>query len=376
MKIYLVGVCLWGGMLCNGVCKQLFSDGLSIIKEKTIRTADGKEVELIKLTNANGMEIKVTNYAASLVHVSVPDKNGCFAPVVLGFDSVQNYLGKHPKLGATIGRFANRIRNAEYRMDGVVYHLEKNNKQHCIHGGANGFNRQIFQMDASYVQKDTATVAFKYMSSDGEGGFPGNLHFRVAYKLTNDNSLVLEYIATTDKPTVVNFTNHIYFNLSGCRRDVLKHYYQIYADSITPVDSEGIPTGCLEPIVGTMYDFTQPCDVEERVQLQEKGFDINYKLRKSDGSLHLAAVVTDSVSGRVLRAYTTEPGMQFYIPNSNWNYLVGHGGKRYGRYEGFCLEMQHFPDSPNNPSFPSTVLLPGETYRQTTVYKFEKTLKP
>lgn len=375
MKMYMVLSYLVWGILGHSSCRQIPDVGISIVKECTVRAANGEEVELIKLTNANGMVIKVTNYAASLVYASAPDRNGCFAPVVLGFDSVQNYLGKHPKFGATIGRFANRIKNAEYCMDGVVYHLEKNNKQNCIHGGTNGFNRQIFQIDTAYTRRDTAAVVFKYTSPDGEGGFPGNLDFKVAYKLTGDNEIVLEYTARTDKPTVVNFTNHIYFNLTGGKRNVLEHYYQIYADSITPVDSNGVPTGRIEPVEGTVYDFTQPSDAEDKVRLLGKGFDINYKLRTAKTTLRLVATVADSLSGRVLKAYTTEPGMQFYIPNSNWDYLVGHGGKRYGRYEGFCLEMQHFPDSPNNPSFPSTVLLPGETYRQVTIYRFESVPK-
>lgn len=255
-------------------------------------------------------------------------------------------------------------------MNGITYHLEKNNKENSIHGGSKGFNCQVFMVDTLYTRQDTAAVAFRYVSPDGEGGFPGNLDFKVTYKLTDKNEIILEYTATTDKPTVVNFTNHIYFNLTGCQSDVLNHYFQIYADSITPVYDDGIPTGRLESVAGTVYDFIRPHDAGEKVRLLGKGFDINYKLRKSDSALQLAAVAVDSVSGRVLKAYTTEPGMQFYIPNSNLDYLIGHGGKRYGRYSGFCFEMQHFPDSPNNPSFPSTVLLPGETYRQTTVYKF------
>ncbi len=317
------------------------------------------------------MSVQVTNYAASLTDVFVPDRQGRFEHVVLGFDSLECYLGRHPKLGATVGRFANRIKNAEFCLNGQTYHLEKNNNGHSIHGGTNGFSHRIFKTDTFYVVKDTAIVVFKYSSIHLEEGFPGNLELSMAYKLTNHNEIVLEYTATTDKPTVVNFTNHSYFNLTGCTRNVLNHIYRIYADSITPTDSMGIPTGELMPVVGTVYDYTSPQSVEKRVQKMGKGYDVNYRLDKYPGSLELAAIVVEPISGRVLKAYTTEPGMQFYIPNSNMDYLLGHGEKKYGRYYGFCLEMQHFPDAPNNPQFPATSLLRGEIYRQVTISKFE-----
>lgn len=340
------------------------------------RIVCGKDtIVMFTLSNANGMSVKVTNYAASLADVSVPDGQGRFEHVVLGFDSLEAYLGKHPKFGATVGRFANRIKDAEFCLNGQTYHLEKNSKGHSIHGGSNGFNRQVFKTDTFYTVKDTAAVIFTYRSAHLEGGFPGNLELSVAYKLTNRNEIILEYTATTDRPTVVNLTNHSYFNLTGCQRDVLSHNYRIYADSITPVDATGIPTGELMPVAGTVYDYTAPQPAERRVQEMGKGYDINYKLNGKPGALKLAAVVTDSVSGRVLRAYTTEPGMQFYIPHANMDYLNGHDGRRYGRYAGFCLEMQHFPDAPHHPHFPATSLFPGETYRQVTVYRFETMAK-
>ncbi|WP_297677883.1 aldose epimerase family protein [uncultured Bacteroides sp.] len=353
-------------------CRQPDSYRLSVSQEYSVRKED-RSIDLFRLVNRNGMTIKVTNYAASLTDVFVPDRHGKFAHVVLGFDSVESYLGRHPKLGATVGRYANRIRNARFCLDGTTYQLEKNNKEHSIHGGSRGFNLQLFDTDTFYTQKDTAAVVFKYRSPHQEGGFPGNLDVSVAYKLTNRNEIIIEYTAVTDRPTVVNLTNHSYFNLSGCTTPVLQHTYMLWADSITRNDSIGIPTGELLPVAGTEYDFTSPLSTKVRVDSMGKGYDINYKLRKSSGtpSLELAAVVTDSVSGRALKAYTTEPGMQFYIPNSNMDYLTGHDGRRYGQYYGFCLEMQHFPDSPNHPQFPPTSLYPGETYRQTTVYKFE-----
>ena len=372
---YLVmKACVIGALIiisCLSVsCGQTSLCQLSVFKNSSILS--GRDtVEMFTLVNANGMSVQVTNYAASLTDVFVPDRQGRFEHVVLGFDSLECYLGRHPKLGATVGRFANRIKNAEFCLNGQTYHLEKNNNGHSIHGGTNGFSHRIFKTDTFYVVKDTAIVVFKYSSIHLEEGFPGNLELSMAYKLTNHNEIVLEYTATTDKPTVVNFTNHSYFNLTGCTRNVLNHIYRIYADSITPTDSMGIPTGELMPVVGTVYDYTSPQSVEKRVQKMGKGYDVNYRLDKYPGSLELAAIVVEPISGRVLKAYTTEPGMQFYIPNSNMDYLIGHGEKKYGRYYGFCLEMQHFPDAPNNPQFPATSLLPGEIYRQVTIYKFE-----
>lgn len=351
-------------------CRQAAIPALSISVESSIRE-DGKTIELFRMTNANGMTVKVTNYAASLTYVSAPDKEGHFEPVVLGFDSLRRYLGRHPKFGATVGRYANRIKNAQFRLGDRLWHLEKNNKQHSIHGGTQGFNRRIFETDTFYVCRDTAIIVFKYRSAHMEGGFPGNLDFRVAYKLTRRNEVILEYTATTDKPTVVNFTNHSYFNLTGCKAPVCGHLYKIEADSVTPVDSTGIPTGELMPVAGTEYDFSVLRNVERQIRKSGKGYDINYKLNKCASSPRLAATVVDSVSGRVLKAYTTEPGMQFYIPHSNMDYLVGHDDRPYGKFYGFCLEMQHFPDSPHHPHFPTTVLRPGETYRQTTIYRFE-----
>lgn len=351
-------------------CKQPKSLALSV-SEIAQTEREGKPVRLFSLTNGNGMTIKVTNFAATLASVSVPDRKGNFEEVVLGFDSLASYLGKHPKFGATIGRFANRIKNGEFCLDNQVIQLEKNSKGNSVHGGSRGFNTQIFETDTFYVVKDTVMIFFSYKSPHLEGGFPGNLNLSIAYKLTNRNEIILDYTATTDCPTVVNFTNHSYFNLSGCKESVLNHLYMFHADSITPTDSTGVTTGELKAVAGTVYDFRTPQTVDKRMHRMEKTYDINYKLNKGANSSELVATVAEPVSGRVLKAYTTEPGMQFYIPSSNMDYLNGHGNRKYGKYYGFCLEMQHFPDSPNNPHFPSTLLRPGETYRQTTVYKFE-----
>lgn len=351
-------------------CRQVSTPGFRIVREDSLQY-EGKVVELFKITNRNGMSIGVTNYGASLTLVSAPDKNGVFEPVVLGLDSLRYYWGRQPKLGATVGRYANRIGNAEFRLDDKVYRLEKNSKGHSIHGGVRGFNLRVFDTDTSYVLKDTAVIVFKYLSPDLEGGFPGNLSLSLAYKLTNDNEVILDYEASTDKPTVINLTNHSYFNLTGCKTSVLGHRYMIAGDSITPVDAGGIPTGELMAVAGTEYDFKTLRSVRQHIERSNRGYDINYKLNKQPGVLTLAAKVVEPVSGRVLEAYTTEPGMQFYIPAADLNYLKGYMRQPYGKYYGFCLEMQHFPDSPHNPRFPTTVLRPGEVYRQTTVYRFE-----
>ena len=351
-------------------CKQPQSLTPSVSEVAQIK-ANGTSIRLFCLTNRNGMTIKVTNFAASLTSVSVPDKKGNFEQVVLGFDSLESYLGKHPKFGATVGRFANRIKHGEFCLDNQIFQLEKNSKGNSVHGGSRGFNTQVFETDTFYVVKDTAIVVFSYKSAHLEGGFPGNLNLSIAYKLTDRNEVILDYTATTDQPTVVNFTNHSYFNLTGCKAPVLSHIYMIRADSITLVDSIGIPTGELMSVTGTEYDYTSALSAEMRIKKMGKGYDINYKLNKSSDSPELAAIVVEPISGRVLKAYTTEPGMQFYIPSSNMDYLTGHGGRIYGEYYGFCLEMQHFPNSPNIPQFPTTSLFPGNAYRQTTVYKFE-----
>lgn len=346
---------------------------------------EGEPAWLFTLDNGCGMSATVTNYAAALTDVLVPDRQGNPGHVVLGFDSLASYLGRNPKLGATVGRFANRIRNAEFTLGGQTWQLERNSKQHSIHGGTKGFYRQLFRVDTCYTSQDTAAVVFSYHSPHLEGGFPGNLDLTVAYKLTARYEIVIEYRAVTDRPTVLNLTNHSYFNLGGCRAPVTGHLFRIEADSITATDAEGIPTGELLPVAGTVYDYTTPQSAAGRMAAVGKGYDVNYQLRpvsalsscpsQPEGvaaslPLRLAATVSDPLSGRVLHAYTTEPGMQFYLPAANLDYLVGHGGNRYGSCYAFCLEMQHFPDSPHHPHFPSTVLMPGEVYRQTTVYRF------
>ena len=350
-------------------CTSGSSDFPSVSIEKW-GEKDGKEIKLFTLVNKNGMVVRVTNYGGTLTYVSVPDRNGINEPVVLGFDSLRYYLDRHPNFGSTVGRFANRISGAEFSLNGQTYRLAANNRGNTLHGGTNGFSKQVFNIDTSYVSHDSAVVILNYLSPDMEEGFPGTLSFQMSYILTGENEIILKYEATTDQPTVVNFTNHTYFNLSGCKESVLNHILKINADSICQVDSIGIPTGSILPVTGTAYDFTVPRKVGERIGEVDPGYDINYKLRKEGDNLLHVAEVFEPVSGRVLDAYTTEPGMQLFSANNDLSRFTGHDGIKYGRHYGLCLEMQHFPDSPNKPNFPDVVLNPGEIYRQLTIYKF------
>lgn len=343
----------------------------SSITKEAWGEVQGQTAWLYTLSNKNGMKIKVCNYGATLTDVSVPDKDGRSASVVLGFDSLDGYLGKHPNFGSTIGRYANRISNAEFLLNDTLYKLKANRKQDIIHGGSKGFSRQLFQVDTAYATKDTIIIKLRYTSPDKEEGFPGTLHFHLAYKLTDSNEIILEYKATTDKPTVVNLTNHSYFNLTGCKEPVLNHEVSIMANSFVLTTPQGIPTGELAFVQATPYDFTTRQKVGERIQELEKGYDLCYKLNKQKHDApELAACVCDPVSGRTLEAYTTEPGMQFFVGNADMSQYTGHSGQTYNKYYGLCLEMQHFPDSPHQPGFPTVVLHPGEVYRQTTIYKF------
>lgn len=323
------------------------------VKKEPWGDDNGKKVELYTLTNKNGMEIKVTNYGGTLVSVLAPDKKGKFENVVIGFDSLKHYQERRGQHGRTIGRFANRIGGAQFKLNGTTYKLNANNGDHTLHGGANGFSSRAFEIDSVYSKAGAAIVALHYTSADMEEGFPGNLTLQLRYTLTGENEVKIDYKAITDKPTVVNFTNHSYFNLTGEGESIMDNLLKIEADSITAMGPNMLPTGQLEPIKGTKYDFLESREIGQYIASDFKGYDINYKLRDLSEGPSLAATLVDPVNGRVLEAYTTEPGMQLYTRNNS-----------------ICLEMQHFPDSPNQPNFPSVVLHPGETYRQTTIYRF------
>lgn len=336
-------------------------------------TEDGTPVEQYTLVNQNGMMVKIITLGGTVTELWVPDKDGNFADVVLGFDDVAGYESpNNPYFGCIVGRYANRIANGQFTLDGRTYTLVQNNGPNSLHGGVKGFHLRVWKAYPLYTP-DGPALRLKYLSHDGEEGFPGNLNVTVTYTLTNDNALRIDYLATTDKPTVVNLTNHSYFNLKGeGNGTILEHELMLNADHYTPTDDTLIPTGEIAPVEGTIFDFRTPHTIGERIkELAEppfKGYDHNFVLNNPEGKLILAAKVKELTSGRIMEVYTDQPGVQLYC--GNWLDVVGKGGKYYGQYYGFCLETQHYPDSPNKPNFPSVVLRPGETYKTTTIYKF------
>ncbi len=332
---------------------------------------DGKKVKLFTLTNEAGSEVKITNFGGIVTNWTFPDKNGKKSSIVLGFNSLEPYLAGHPFFGAIAGRYANRIAKGEFSIDGQTYTLVKNNGENHLHGGTKGFDKQVWEGVA--IDSDQPSVELTYVSADGEEGYPGNLTVKVVYTLTTDNELKIDYTATTDKTTVVNLTNHSYFNLTGSPANtILDHDLRIKAEKYTPVDAGLIPTGELAPVAGTPFDFGSAAKIGERIADtggDPYGYDHNFVLDGEAGTLRNVVVVTDSVSGRRLDMATTQPGVQFYTGNFLNGSIKSDEEIPYGRNCGFCLETQHFPDSPNQPDFPSTLLNPGETYNETTVYK-------
>jgi aldose 1-epimerase len=349
---------------------------MDIRKEPFGNMADGTPVDLYTLTNANGVGIKLSNYGGVVVSLMVPDRNGAFEDVVLGFDTLEEYVAKSPYFGCIAGRYANRIAKGRFTLDGVEYTRAQNDGENHLHGGVKGFDKVVWGAE-EVKGDDTVGLELTYLSKDGEEGYPGNLSVKVIYNLTNDDELKIEYSATTDRPTVVNLTNHSYFNLAGqVSRDILGHELTIYADRFTPVDGTLIPTGELRGVVGTPLDFSEPVAVGARIEQDYdqlrfgKGYDQNWVLDNPEGLLRLAARVHEPTSGRIMEVYTTEPGIQFYSGNFLDGTFTGKGGIVYHKRFGLCLESQHYPDSPNKPGFPSVVLRPGEEYAQTTTYKF------
>jgi aldose 1-epimerase len=357
-------------------CRAAEGDGpakAGVQKKDFGKTGDGTAVELYVLTNAKGVTAKVMTYGAILTELRVPDRDGKFGDVVLGFDDLGGYLAGHPYFGATVGRVANRIARGRFTLDGKEYRLATNNGPSALHGGVKGFDKLVWKAEPVEA-KDGVAVRFRYRSPDGEEGYPGNLEAAVTYTLTDDNALRLDYAATTDRPTPVNLTNHTYFNLAGPGAgDVLGHELMLAADKYTPADDTLIPTGAVRPVGGTPLDFTTPATIGSRIdQLkgEPRGYDHNFVLRGGDGKgPALAARVREPKTGRVLEMFTTEPGVQFYTGNFLDGTVKGKGAV-YGKHTGFCLEAQHFPDSVNHAEFPSTILRPGQTYTQTTVYRF------
>ena len=337
------------------------------------KTADGTTAEIFTFKNEHGVEVGVTSYGATITSIKTPDRNGMFTDIVLGFDTLDGYLGEHPYFGSVIGRYANRISLGRFMIDGINYRLAMNNGPNHIHGGVRGFDKYVWQAE----ELAGNSVRFSRVSPDGEEGYPGNLQVAVVYSLTNYNELIVEYQAMTDLPTHVNLTQHTYFNLAGPGTDILGHQLMINADRYTPVDKASIPTGVLAPVAGTPFDFRKPMAIGARIEANHpqiahgRGYDHNYVLNRKGDMLQLAARVVEPASGRVLEVATTEPGVQLYTGNFLDGKVVGKGGLAYARYSGFCLETQHFPDTPNKPDFPSSVLRPGDTYSSRTVFKFD-----
>jgi aldose 1-epimerase len=342
-------------------------------KQSFGKTEDGQPVDLYILTNKNGVEAAITNYGGTVVSLKVADRNGKFEDVVLGYDNLDGYATGKAYIGATVGRYANRIAHATFRLDGTTYALAKNDGDNHLHGG---FNKRV------WTAKDVSGSAgqaleLTYLSKDGEEGFPGNLPVKVVYTLTDQNELRIDYTATTDKDTVLNLTNHAYFNLAGQGNgDILQQQVMIQADRFTPIDATSIPTGELRSVKGTPFDFTNSTAIGARIDQDDqqlkvgRGYDHNWVLNNgTPGSLFLAAQAYDQHSGRVLEVLTTEPGIQLYTGNF-LDGIHGKDDKVYNRRYAFCLETQHFPDSPNHPNFPSAELKPGQHFQSTTVYKF------
>ena len=342
------------------------------------RLPDGTDVGLFALSNARGLEVRAIAYGAILVSVRAPDRRGRLDDIVLGCDDLEGYLARSRYFGAVVGRYGNRIANGRFTLDGRTFQLATNNGPNHLHGGVKGFDKVVWRAQP-YARDGHTAVAFSYTSPDGEEAYPGTLNARVSYALTERNELVVEYEATTDKPTPVNLTQHTYFNLAGeGRGDILQHVLSLDADRFTPVDETMIPTGDLAPVGGTPFDFRQPTAIGARIGVADEqlrrgaGYDHNFVLTAgAAGSGHLvhATRVVEPASGRTLDVATTEPGVQFYSGNHLAG-QIGKGGHAYGPRTGFCLETQHFPDSPNHPHFPSTILRPGETYQSKTVFTF------
>ncbi len=339
------------------------------------KMANGKEINLYTLTNKNGMKVEISNYGGILVSIVVPDRKGKMADVALGFDKVDGYLGKHPFFGALVGRYANRIGKGAFTLDGKTYHLAINDGPNSLHGGLKGFDKVLWAVRE--LPGDHPALELTYLSKDGEEGYPGNLHVKVTYSLNGNNELKIEYSAATDKDTVLNLTNHSYFNLAGQGNgDILKHLMMINAQKFTPVDATLIPTGEIKSVEGTPLDLRKPTAIGARInddneQLKlGKGYDHNFVIDRKGPGLVLAARAEDPGSGRVLEVLTTQPGVQFYTGNFLDGTVTGKGGVAYAKRSAFCLETQHYPDSPNHPDFPTAELKPGQTYDQVTVLRF------
>jgi aldose 1-epimerase len=360
---------------CQSAPRGAGQGKMDITVEPFGQTADGQQVRIYRLTNANGLKAGIMTYGATVVSLEVPDQSGALGDIVLGYDTLDGYLKNSPYFGAIVGRYGNRIGKGRFTLDGAEYALATNNNENHLHGGIKGFDKVVW-LDEPVWRPDGAGIKLSYLSKDGEEGYPGNLAATVTYVLTNDNELRIEYAATTDKATPVNLTHHGYWNLTARQRDILAHILTLNADRYTPVDKGLIPTGELPAVAGTVMDFTQPMAIGARIESDFEqlkfggGYDHNWVLNKGGKDMTLAARVYEPTSGRVMEVYTREPGIQFYSGNFLDGTITGKGGTVYQHRWGLCLETQHYPDSPNKPDFPSTILRPGQKYETVTVYRF------
>ena len=370
-------MCLTVLALFTGSGVASSASGAPMVKKEAFgSTPDGKAVELYTLTNAHGMEVRIMTYGGIIVSLKTPDKTGHFADITLGFDALDGYLAKNPYFGALVGRYGNRIGNARFTLDGKEYTLAKNNGPNSLHGGLKGFDKVVWQAH-SFEKGSEVGLVLKYTSVDGEEGYPGTLQVTVTYTLDDKNQFTIDYRATTDKATPVNLTNHTYFNLAGeGSGTILGAELMLGADHYTPVDATLIPTGKIASVKGTPLDFTKPTAIGARINDHYEqlvfggGYDHNFVINRQGPGLVLAARAYDPSSGRVLEVDTTEPGVQFYSVNHMVGSIEGMHGHMYKARDAFCLETQHYPDSPNKPNFPSTILRLGETYHSVTVWKF------
>ena len=348
----------------------------TVTKQSFGKNEAGENIDLYTLRNTHGVEAKITNYGGILVSLKVPDRNGKFDDVVLGFNDLDSYLKPHPYFGALIGRYGNRIAKGRFSLNGVEYKLAVNNGENHLHGGLKGFDKVIWTGKEMKTKAGPAVV-LTYLSKDGEEGYPGNLTTRVVYTLTNNNELKIEYSTSTDKDTVTNLTHHSYFNLAGeGNGDILNTRVTINANRFVPTDAGSIPLGELRRVAGTPFDFLTAHSISERINKDDEqikfgsGYDHTWVINGRQGVMRFAAIAYEPTSGRVMQVWTTEPGMQFYTGNFLDGTLTGKAGKLYPRRSGFCFETQHYPDAPNQPSFPTTTLKKGATYKSTTIYKF------
>lgn len=369
--LFLVGI---AAVLISG-CMTLPGPGNGVTKADWGDPIEGKPVYLFTLRNNKGVEAKISNYGGIVTSFRVWDRNNQLGDVVLGYERLNGYLKSTPYFGCLVGRYGNRIAKGKFTLNGKEYTLAKNNDGNSLHGGIKGFDKVVWDVVSTKAIDGGASIELHYVSKDGEEGFPGNLSVTAVYTLTADNMLRLDYTATTDQDTVLSLTHHSYFNFAGAG-DILNHQVQIYADRFTPVDSTLIPLGELRSLDGSPLDFRRAEKIGARIEANDeqiklgKGYDHNYVLNKPAGQLGLAARVYEETSGRLMEVWTTEPGMQFYTGNFLDGTITGKGGWTYQRRNGFCMEPQKFPDSPNQPNFPSCVLKPGQTFKSTIAYKF------